>query len=158
MKNPSKNSVLPIIFASLLCISGCDQSSQSDNESTGRLVGGIPGAAFGKEASDGDSFGTVLGAVVGSYIGGQIGKDIDKTNRQKMAVVLEKEPSNKTTKWIDPDTGVVYEMKPAAVYTKKQRICRPFTLRLHDPQKKDGDYVLKGTACRTDDGAWEIGK
>ncbi|MEC8063938.1 MAG: glycine zipper 2TM domain-containing protein [Pseudomonadota bacterium] len=158
MKKLSQNNILPFCLTSLLLIAGCDNSRDSDNESAGRLLGGIAGAAIANDRTDGDPLGTVIGAMAGSYIGGQIGRDIDQSNRERMAIVLEKQPSNKTSKWIDPDTGVVYEMRPAAAYRNKQRICRPFTLKLHDPDGSGADYMHKGIACRGDDGTWEVVK
>ena len=146
----------PAIVATLLLLSGCDSSPNSNNKKTGTFVGGIAGALIGDAVSDGNAVGVVIGSIIGGAVGGSIGEDVDKKNREKMAIVLEKEPSYQTSKWVDPDTGTVYTMQPAKPYTKNQQVCRPFTLTLKDPEGNGQDYVKKGTACRQDDGTWVI--
>mgnify|MGYP001091058676 CR=1 FL=1 len=146
----------PALLVTLLLLSGCDSSPNSNNKKTGSFVGGIAGALLGNAVSDGDAVGVVIGSIIGSAVGGSIGEDVDKKNREKMAIVLEKEPSYQTSKWVDPDTGTVYVMQPAKPYTKNQRVCRPFTLTLKDPNGNGQDYVKKGTACRQEDGSWVI--
>ena len=153
MKKLKKSSILPYCLTSFLLLAGCDTGPNSNNQQTGQIVGGVAGAMIGNEVSDGDPVGVAIGAILGSAIGQNIGRDIDQKNRQRMAYVLENQRSYRTSRWIDPDTGVVYEMKPSAAYAQNQTVCRPFTLRI---QGQDGDFIKNGTACRRNDGSWEL--
>lgn len=65
-------SMISILFAVLVGISGCSGMSTRDkNTAIGAGVGGVAGAVL----TGGGALGTIGGAAVGGVIGNQIGKD-----------------------------------------------------------------------------------
>lgn len=133
-----------------LAIAGC-----ATKQDTGRVIGGLAGAAAGSQIGDGSgqTLAIVAGALLGSAIGGHIGERMDREDRIQTAMALENNRSHETSTWRNPDTGHVYSVTPIETYQDVDRPCRKFEL---DVEGSGEDETVYGTACRDAGGTWEL--
>ena len=142
--------VMPIV------LSACSGSFNKQDSGTviGALAGGILGNQVGK--GKGRVLATVAGAVVGGIVGSEIGKSLDANDRRAAAeaeyYALEKGQSGDGTPWRNPDSGRHGVIVPSAPYKLRDQNCRNYTHTIYI----DGEpQIMKGTACRSNDGTWQ---
>jgi surface antigen len=120
----------------------------------GVALGAAAGAAVGSQVADEDdqALGIIGGLIVGGVIGGLIGNAMDEADEACMGHALEYAEDGRAVKWIAPN-GYSYNVVPAGTYQSAGRFCRRYTTTV----VIDGaPRALDGTACRRDDGNWDI--
>lgn len=143
------------LVISTLFMAACSGSFNKQDSGTvlGALAGGILGNQVGK--GKGKVLATVAGAVVGGIVGSEIGKALDENDRRAAAeaeyYALEKGQSGDGTPWRNPDSGRHGVIVPSTPYKMQARNCRDYT---HTIYINGQPQIMKGTACRADDGTW----
>ncbi len=146
--------IVAIILASFV-LTACSGSFNKQDSGTviGALAGGILGNQVGK--GSGKVLATVAGAVIGGVVGSEIGKSLDENDRRAAADAeyraLETGHSGKAIPWNNPDSGHRGVVVPKPPYQDQGRNCREYT---HTIYIKGEPEILKGTACRANDGTW----
>ncbi len=151
----TKFKILALITVMPVFLAGCSGSFNKQDSGTvlGALAGGILGNQVGK--GSGKVLATVAGAVVGGIVGSEIGKSLDENDRRAAADAeyraLESGYSGKATPWRNPDSGRHGVIVPKPPYQVRGQNCRDYTHTIYI----DGEpQIMKGTACRSDDGTW----
>lgn len=155
-----RNIRTPALAATLICIttlmlSACSGSFNKQDSGTviGALAGGILGNQVGK--GSGKVLATVAGAVIGGVVGSEIGKSLDENDRRAAAAAeyraLENGQSGTATPWRNPDSGHHGVIVPTPPYQESGRNCREYT---HTIYINDEPQIMKGKACRSNDGTW----
>jgi len=130
------------------------QPSKSD---AGLAVGAIAGGFIGNQFGDGQgrAVATAVGAVIGGIVGSEIGRALDEADRQAAAraeyAALEEGRSGAATPWRNPDSGHYGEVVPSRPYRQRGQNCRDYTHTIYIDGQPE---VLRGTACRAEDGTW----
>lgn len=120
----------------------------------GGATGGLIGSNIGK--GKGRAVATVGGVLVGLFVGGQIGRNMDQLDQACAGQVLEHVPDRQTVVWQGQNQGDGYWVTPTRSYDAGNgRYCREYTSDAVIAGRKQQTY---GTACRQDDGTWEIVK
>lgn len=135
-----------IATCSLLSLSvvGCDTMTKQDvGVVTGGTVGALVGSRFG--GGSGRALAIAAGAVAGALIGGQIGQSMDRQDRQYVYQALD---TNRSTSWVNPNTGNQYTVTP----TSTSGYCREYRTTAVINGKTQNIY---GKACRQPDGSWK---
>jgi surface antigen len=89
----------------------------------------------------------------GSLIRYEIGRSMHPADHTHAAVVLEKSRTGSAVEWTNPDTGNRYSVTPTRTFRNADgQDCRDYTVWgwIGGFEEK-----LTGTACRTNDGAWQ---
>jgi len=131
-----------------LLINSCATKGQTG------AVGGAAGGALIGQAIGHDTEATLIGAAVGGLLGYIIGNEMDKYDRTRLNQVYETSPSNRTTTWVNPDTGNNYAVTPEPAYQESGRNCRRAEILSTIDGKAEKTYA---TACR-ENGQWVIQK
>ena len=135
-------------------------SSDNSNEVVGTLLGAAVGGLVGSQIGHGTGNKIAIGAGVlaGGLIGNKIGqrldcKDIEYHNRTAQES-LETQRTGSTEKWSNPDSGHSGTVTPTRTYYAADgKPCRDFTQTI----SVEGEMEeVKATACRQDDGTWQI--
>ncbi len=121
----------------------------------GAVIGTLGGAAVGGQVGKKKDRrkNAVIGAFIGGVVGYIIGNEMDKYDRQKLNQTFEKVSSDKTNKWVNPDTGNKYEVTPEPAFYENSRICRKAKIKAIIDGKEE---IVETTACRNPEGIWEI--
>jgi surface antigen len=120
----------------------------------GGATGGLIGSNIGK--GKGRTVATVGGVQVGLFVGGSIGRRMDQLDQACAGQVLEHTPDHQTVVWQGQNEGDGYWVTPTRSYAAGNgRYCREYTSDAVIAGRKQQTY---GTACRQDDGTWEIVK
>ncbi|HKW55429.1 MAG TPA: glycine zipper 2TM domain-containing protein [Stellaceae bacterium] len=120
----------------------------------GGATGGLIGSNIGK--GKGRAVATVGGVLVGLFVGGKIGRNMDQLDQACAGQVLEHAPDRQTVVWQGQNGGDGYWVTPTRSYAAGNgRYCREYTSDAVIAGRKQQTY---GTACRQDDGSWEIVK
>jgi len=131
-----------------------------DKQTLGTMIGaaggGLAGAQIGK--GKGQLAATAAGALLGAMIGSEVGKSLDQADRMYMAQTrqkaLDKTPSGKSSKWVNPDSGHHGAVTPQPAFEPRPgRYCREFQETVTIGGQQETAY---GTACRQPDGTWKI--
>ncbi len=142
-------SVTVIIITAML-LSSCNKAE------LGSTIGGLSGAAIGGQLGDRKHRGrnAILGAFAGTLIGYIVGNEMDKYDKQRLNQTFETSQSYKKVKWVNPDTHNNYEVTPEPAYSGRNgNPCRDAYIEA----VIDGEYKqVKTTACRNNNGTWEI--
>jgi surface antigen len=130
------------------------RSGQCDRARVGAVLGGVAGGAIGAGASRDDqrAVAIVLGTVVGAAIGAEIGRRMDKADRSCVGHALELAAPGQTVTWMNWNTGVSYQLKPASE-DHGAAGCRKFRLIA------TGSFGLtegRAVACPAADGTWSL--
>ncbi|MFQ5329307.1 MAG: RT0821/Lpp0805 family surface protein [Thermodesulfobacteriota bacterium] len=144
---------LALLISLGLVVSGCSTKAES-GAAIGALAGAAIGSQFGPSSNRAES--AIIGAFLGALAGSIIGNEMDKKDQEQLSQVYESGRSNATTSWVNPDTGNQYNVTPKPAYSgKRGRPCREARI----------DAVVNGkpekvvtTACRAEDGMWELQK
>lgn len=136
---------------------GCASQDEDDFDKAdaGQIIGGVAGAAAGSQIGEGSgqTVATVAGALVGAVLGERVGARMDEDDREYTAEVLEENRTGETSSWENPDTGAEYQVTPTDTFERSGRPCREFEFRV---ETEDGSETEERTACRDEDGTWEV--
>jgi surface antigen len=126
----------------------------------GTVLGGVGGAVIGSQFGGGTGriATTAAGAILGGMAGSSLGKSLDKADAQYAAQnaqkALENSPSGQSMPWQNPQSGNSGSITPKAPYQNASgQYCREYTQTIVVGGQKQQGY---GTACRQDDGTWQI--
>lgn len=145
------------IFTPVVCLAllgGC-ASYQSQQEQSGMLVGGLLGGLVGSQIGGGDgrTAAILLGTLIGSAVGGSVGRSMDETDRIKTSRAFETVRTGVPSSWRNPDTGHQYIVVPTRTFESTSGPCREYTI---DALIGGRNERVFGTACRQQDGSWQI--
>lgn len=136
---------------------GCASTDEDDFDKSdaGQIIGGVAGAAAGSQIGEGSgqTVATVAGALVGAVLGERVGARMEEDDRDYTAQVLEENRTGETSAWENPDTGAEYWVTPTETFERSGRPCREFEFRV---ETEDGSETEERTACRDEDGTWEV--
>lgn len=149
---------LIVAVMSVLLLASC-QSTGSDNEAAGTVIGGLVGLGLGALAGrDARPATMMMGAIVGGAAGNAIGRKLDEADRIKRDQLrqqsLEQGRNYDTAGWYNPDSGNSGYVTPQNSYQANNgQYCREFieTVVINGEEQK-----AYGTACRQPDGSWQI--
>ena len=160
MKIFAKLTSLPLIFILFTSCSGPNGkkgiSKQSGGTVIGALAGGLVGSRFG--SGEGQFLAAGAGALLGGFLGNTVGKSMDEQDKllaeRTSQRALEAAPSGTEIAWKNPDSGNYGYVTPTKTYKAKDgRYCREYTQKIIVGDKEQKAY---GTACRQEDGQWQI--
>jgi surface antigen len=122
----------------------------------GAIGGGIIGSNIGK--GKGAIAGTIAGALLGGAFGSNIGQSLDNADRaaaeQASQNALEKGQPGQSLPWKNSQTGNYGTVTPSNYYTNSNgQYCREYTQTINVGGKTQQGH---GTACRQQDGTWQI--
>jgi surface antigen len=125
-------------------VGGCDTMTRQD---VGVVTGGAIGALVGSQIGSGSGRAVAItaGALAGALIGGQIGRSMDRQDQQYVYQALD---TNRSTSWVNPNTGNQYTVTP----TSTSGYCREYQTTAVIGGKTQNMY---GKACRQPDGSWK---
>ncbi|MFA5495833.1 MAG: RT0821/Lpp0805 family surface protein [Porticoccaceae bacterium] len=154
-KTISKKTMCIVLVASALSLGGC--SHQGQKEQAGTAVGGVLGGVLGSQVGGGTgrTAAIIAGTLLGAHIGSSVGQSMDQTDRLRTAQTLETARTGESSQWRNPDTGNQYTVVPTRTYDAASGPCREYTMDAKIGGRTEQVY---GTACRTDDGNWQIQK
>lgn len=147
-------------------VSAPDARAQQDcsNWSGGAIIGTLGGAALGGFL--GSQFGggtgklafTGAGVLVGGLVGNQVGKALTCEDQQQVQATtqqsLETQQTGTASAWQNPDSGNSGTVTPTRTYQQADgRYCREFQQTITVDGETESGY---GTACRQEDGSWQI--
>ena len=145
-------SSMAVAVALSLGLSAC-----ANNQENGAVVGAVAGGLLGHTVGKGSGkvLATGAGAVIGGIVGSEIGKRMDQQDRQLAQqaelAALERGQSGVSTPWRNPDNGRYGEVVPSRPYRRGPDDCRDYTHTVWIDGQRE---VLRGTACRNEDGTW----
>lgn len=147
----------PVLGIALVLVAACSGSPQSgiDESTAGQVIGGIAGAAAGSTIGEGSgrTVATVAGALIGSIAGERIGANMEQRDMQRTAEALEYNERAETTGWVNPNTDTEFAVTPIDTYRQSGQPCREFEFRVETELGRD---TQQRTACRRNDGTWEV--
>ena len=135
------------LVAAVFLLTACSQDPTKETIGTG--AGAVLGGVIGSEVGDGTT-GTVVGGVLGAVLGREVGRRLDEGDEENAVRALE---NNEPVTWADEDTGEQYTVNPTDTFERDGRVCRQYTTTVRiegEPQR------ASGTACKRDDGSWEV--
>lgn len=153
-----------ILTTLLISCTNPDGSPMTGNDFfTKENVGGLVGAAAGAWAGSnvgkgsGNTAAIAAGTLGGLLIGRNIGASLDRADQMAIhnttQYSLENSKTGVATSWNNPDSGNNGQITPVRTYQVNQSYCREFTQTINIGGKTEEAY---GTACRREDGTWEI--
>lgn len=147
-----KRILINLALVTTIGLVGCSTNTQNENTGIGAVTGAAIGG-LGVGALGGNALGIGAGIVGGALIGGFIGHSMDSTDNTTTYTVIKSNPTNQTTRWVNPRTGAVYTMTPTSdLYTVNGN---PNCRNYHFTSTKYGRmHEYNGTACLMSDGYW----
>ncbi|MBL4906875.1 MAG: glycine zipper 2TM domain-containing protein [Sneathiella sp.] len=143
----------------LLAVAGCASQKNSPKQTGGAIIGGVGGALLGSMFGKGHGrlAAVAVGTLVGAMIGSEVGKSLDKADRAAIDRAENRattSPMGETIKWNNPDSGNRGTVTPVRDGEDREgRYCREFRQTIEVGGKLEEGY---GTACRQEDGSWQI--
>lgn len=130
----------------------CDRGLIS-SELLGGLLGGAAGGAIGSRFGQGTGKLAAVagGTLIGALIGGSIGRSMEPADQACAITALDHVPDDSRIRWSGDRYD--YAMVPTRSYERGGRYCRDYTTTAYIGDRPD---IVTGTACRMQDGAWEI--
>lgn len=151
--------LLTMIVILALTTTGC-ASSVGPREESGTLLGAGTGALIGAQfgSGEGQLVAIALGTLAGALIGQDVGRTLDQADqdymRQTAQSSLETSPSNRTSTWVNPDSGHSGSITPTNTYRNDRgQYCREYQQKVVINGSQQQAY---GHACRQADGSWKI--
>lgn len=149
------------VIATALAATALTGCANMSNTEQGAIIGTAAGtvAAYNLSKGHGDAgLAILVGALIGQYVGTQVGGELDRRDRELMGqsthTSLETLPDNVASTWNNPNTGHSGTTTPTRTYqVASGQYCREYTQTVVVAGKEQQAY---GTACRQDDGTWEI--
>jgi surface antigen len=134
--------------------------SGSGNEVVGTLLGAAVGGLIGSQIGHGSGNKVAIGAGVlaGGLIGNSIGKKLDcrdiEYHNSTTQSGLERQPTGTSSAWQNPDSGHSGSVTPTKTYVANDgKPCRVFNQTIRVDGRAEN---IEATACRQDDGTWQI--
>ena len=160
-----KTTLRPFVLLSAVLLTphawaDCDRSGTSGQEVMGTLVGAALGGLVGSQIGHGTGRKVAIGAGVlaGGYLGNRIGNKLSCQDQEyhydTTQSTLEYKPTGGTAAWVNPDSGASGSVTPTRTFISQSgQPCRNFTQTITvDGQRED----IQATACRQQDGSWQI--
>jgi surface antigen len=119
----------------------------------GAIGGGVLGYQFGGGA--GQALATVGGALLGGALGNSIGTSLDNADRNSYDIASQRAmETGQSQSWKNTHSGNYGTVYPSKRYTSVEGLyCREYNQTIYvDGVKHTGH----GTACREEDGTWQI--
>jgi surface antigen len=146
-------------MAAMLVLGGCASNEGNQKQTGGAIIGGIGGAllgsAFGK--GSGRLVAVGVGTLIGAMIGQEVGKSLDQADRAAIDRAERRAtqaPMGETITWDNPKSGNSGSVTPVREGRDvKDRYCREFRQTIEVGGRLEEGY---GTACRQEDGSWQI--
>jgi surface antigen len=147
-----------LLLTCLLC--SCEKGQTIDKQTLGGAIGVISGSVLGSKLGGGTGrivsivLGSFAGAVAGSYIGKQMDlQDLEYYERTSQ-YTLEHMPTGQVQSWHNTNTGNWGTFKPTKTFqTAQGSICREYQQKIMLENNEHSGY---GTACRAENGNWEL--
>jgi len=148
--------VCSLVALSLGACSWNDSRTETLGGVLGGVVGGIVGSKFGKGTGKGVAI--VLGATLGAMWGQDIAKgmtDVDKIFSERTTKdTLEYGKPGETASWSNPNSGNSGTITADEAYSNDEgKGCRQFETTVN---VEGEDRTATGTACRAEDGEWQV--
>jgi len=146
-------------LAITLALGGCASNEGNNKQTGGAIIGGIGGALLGSMFGKGSGqlAAVAAGTLVGAMIGQQVGKTLDKADRaaiDRAESQATTAPIGDTIDWENPDSGNSGTVTPVREGKDAGgRYCREFKQTIEIGGRLEEGY---GTACRQEDGSWQI--
>ncbi|MDH5187674.1 MAG: RT0821/Lpp0805 family surface protein [Rhodospirillaceae bacterium] len=163
MNNKFGNSVFKKIIIVLLGASllGACAGNESGSRKAGTIIGGVLGGILGSKMGGGSGRAATvaLGAGLGAILGDEIARRLTERDRQMAEATLndtlENGDPDRNSGWSNPESGNSGTAKAGETYeqAKTGEDCRDFETTVFSD---DGESTATGTACRKDDGSWEV--
>jgi len=158
MKN--KIAVIPLVGVLMIGLVACESNQYGQKQTGGAVLGGVAGGLLGSQVGGGKGklAATAAGAVLGVFLGSSIGKSLDKADRlyatQTAHTALESNPSGRTSRWSNPDSGHSGTITPTrTVEVYNGTPCRDYETTVTIDGRTE---TAVGRACRQSDGTWKI--
>ncbi|OSM01644.1 putative 17 kDa surface antigen [Magnetofaba australis IT-1] len=144
--------MIAVAIAAPLALAGCANNAQQ-GAGVGALAGALAGSLTSKSKNKEQN--ALIGAAIGGALGYMIGNEMDKADKQRLRDVYETSPSNKTSSWVNPDSGNQYRVTPKpAVTSRSGQVCRDAEIEAVIDGRRE---TVVQRACRLPDGRWEAG-
>lgn len=146
-------------MVAMLAVGGCASQRDNPKQTGGTVLGGVGGALLGSMFGKGSGqiAAIAVGTLVGAMVGSEVGKSLDKADRAAIDRAENRAtevPIGETIEWNNPDSGNSGSVTPVRDgKDKKGRYCREFRQTIEVGGKLEEGY---GTACRKEDGSWQI--
>jgi surface antigen len=143
------------VAAIALALTACESSRFGRHETGGAVVGGVAGGVVGSAVTGGSTAGTIVGAALGVLVGSEIGRQLDEQDQQRAYAAAQNSfATGRATRWSNQGTGHYGTVDPTPTYTNPTgNTCRSFT---HTMWVDGRNEAVKGTACRMQDGSWQM--
>ncbi len=146
-----------LIIAMSLLLAGCTTT----NFLSGQNISAISSARDNSDNIDNignnNEIATTFGTISGGIIGKSIGAGIDDTDRRKALAAeyeaLEYTPVGSEIVWRNEVSGNRGTVTPAATYDVGKKNCRQYVHAIYVDEKL---RTAKGTACKEQDGLWQL--
>ncbi|MBN8827634.1 MAG: glycine zipper 2TM domain-containing protein [Sphingobacteriia bacterium] len=155
----SKVTIVTLLSTTLLSTTGCENGRGFNRQDAASLMGAIGGGILGSNIGKGKGrmVGAAVGALGGAAFGSWLGENLEPRDREyhyrTTQTTLETVPLGETREWTDPDTHARGYVTPTRTYKKSGKYCREYNQKIVIGGKEQSAY---GTACRQEDGSWEI--
>ena len=130
-------------------------AGRCNREVMGQVLGAAAGGYIGSRIGDNSTerlIGVAAGAVVGMVIGGEIGRSLDRADKLCVDQALEQAPDGSRIVWNDGDRQ--YAVTPKNTFQSRDgRSCREYQMVAEVGGR---DQQVTGTACRQEDGSWQL--
>jgi surface antigen len=146
----------------LFSLTACETTPNSKirKEHIGGIAGAVGGAWLGSNVGKGKGniAAIATGTLLGAYLGNQIGASLDRADlayhEQTSQNSLEKNPDGMAATWQNPNSGHAGSITPVRTYqTANNQYCREYRQVIQIDGRAE---EALGTACRQNDGSWQI--
>jgi surface antigen len=151
--------MVPLVMAAF-ALNGCQTLQNSGTKQTvGGVTGAVAGGLLGSQVGGGSGrlWATGAGVLLGALVGSEIGSSLDKADMayaQRAQHQAYSAPVGETVSWRNPDSGNYGTYTPTREGTSNAgRYCREYNQTIYVGGRQESAY---GTACRNQDGTWEI--
>ena len=120
----------------------------------GGAIGGVTGAVIGANASHHHPWEAATGgSILGVLLGSAIGHAVDAGDQYCTTQAVVTAPIGQPVYWVNPATGVQYQMVPTRQYVQWNTTCRDYQASA----LVNGRWqMIHGTTCLQPDGSWQI--
>lgn len=120
----------------------------------GGAIGGVTGAMVGANASHHHPWEAATGgSILGVLLGSAIGHAVDAGDQYCTTQAVVAAPIGQPVYWVNPGTGVQYQMVPTRQYVQWNTTCRDYQASA----LVNGRWqMIRGTTCLQPDGSWQI--
>lgn len=148
------------VMAVAALLNGCtNEAGEINKQGLVGAVGAIGGGAIGSNIGKGtgNTAAIIAGTVLGGLLGSEMGKSLDKADvtyhNKASQKAFENNKTGTASSWKNPDTGASGTITPTKTTSSGGTYCREFTQSINVGGKVEKGY---GTACRQEDGSWQV--